>query len=31
MPIQVQVQSKSVRESLRISDNNKDLDQGIAL
>ena len=30
-PCPVPVQSKSVRESLRISENNKDLDQGIAL
>ena len=30
-PCPVQVHSKSVRESLRISENNKDLDQGIAL
>ena len=33
-PVQVHVQSRSsqsVRESLRISENNKDLDQGIAL
>ena len=29
-PCPVQVHSKSVRESLRISENNKDLDQGIA-
>ena len=30
-PCPVQVQSESVRESLRISENDKDLDQGIAL
>ena len=30
-PCPVQVQSESVRESLRISENNKDLDQGMAL
>ena len=30
-PCPVPVQSKSVRESLRMTENDKDLDQGIAL